>query len=176
MSTTFLFRSARLIPRFPFTSSSAASVVTPSSTAFQFPRHLCHSPFLLNSKTASSGSSSSSSGVGGGPPEQEPGDIHFKLTSSKHPLGEGITKKVTTSYWENPIPHPIYTKEELLQIQKTHHDPAKVKDRLALFAVKLMRNGFDFVSRYKGPGGEMTRNDWLNRCLFLEAIAGVPGK
>jgi hypothetical protein len=108
--------------------------------------------------------------------EEIPGDIHFKLTRGKHPLGIEITKKVTTSYWDNPVPHPIYSPAELTDIKKTHVEPSKPKDRLALFAVKCMRGGFDFVSRYKGPGGEMTKRDWLNRCLFLETIAGVPGK
>ena len=108
--------------------------------------------------------------------EEQLGDVHFKLTPSKHPLGDDITKKVkSTLYWDNPVPHHIYSKDELLSIQKTHHDPIEAKDRLALFAVKLMRSGFDFASRYKGPGGGMTKRDWLNRCLFLETVAGVPG-
>jgi hypothetical protein len=160
MSTLFL-RSVTTLPRWYPAFPTSAVTLHPIS------RHWSHTP-LWNSKSSKESSTGN---------EQEPGDnIHFKLSSTRHPLGEEITKKVTTSYWENPVPHPIWSKEELLKIEKTHHDPSKVKDRLALFAVKLMRSGFDFASRYKGPGGEMTRNDWLNRCLFLETIAGVPGK
>ncbi|GAB9471156.1 hypothetical protein Gpo141_00008380 [Globisporangium polare] len=78
--------------------------------------------------------------------------------------------------WHNPVPHPAYDLKEIAKsIQQTHHDPKQLHERLALSAVKVLRSGFDFVSRYRGPGGEMTERDWLNRCLFLESIAGVPG-
>jgi hypothetical protein len=100
---------------------------------------------------------------------------HFKLSHASHPLGNETVKKLTSNYWDNPVPHPIYTEDELKSIDKTHFQPKKMYDRVALFAVKCMRTGFDIVTRYRGPGGAMTKRDWLNRCLFLETIAGVPG-
>ncbi|KAF4134662.1 Alternative oxidase domain-containing protein [Phytophthora infestans] len=46
--------------------------------------------------------------------------------------------------------------------------------RVAYLAFETLRTGFDIVS-YRCPGGAMTGKDWVNRCLFLEAVAGVPG-
>ncbi|KAJ6624288.1 Alternative oxidase, mitochondrial [Pseudolycoriella hygida] len=103
-----------------------------------------------------------------------PGDVHFKLSAGEHPLGNENVKKVRRYYWDNPIPHTVYSESDL-QVEKTHHQPKKIHEHLAAFAVKCMRGGFDIASRYKGPGGEMTKRDWLNRCLFLETVAGVPG-
>ncbi|KAF0746998.1 hypothetical protein AaE_007908 [Aphanomyces astaci] len=77
--------------------------------------------------------------------------------------------------WENPIPHAIYTADDVNSIEETHRDPKETHAKVALFAVRVLRGGFDLVSRYKGPGGGMTSTDWLNRCLFLETVAGVPG-
>lgn len=111
------------------------------------------------------------------PSQKEVSDInneHFKLSRVAHPLGDKGPKK--SEYLDNPVPHPIYKKEELLDIPTTHHCPAKIKDGVALAAVRMVRFGFDFVSRYKGPGGQMTRKSWMNRCIFLETLAGVPGK
>ncbi|CAK4910748.1 unnamed protein product [Aphanomyces euteiches] len=77
--------------------------------------------------------------------------------------------------WENPIPHPIYTADEVDHIQETHRNPKEMHAKVALFAVRCLRGGFDLVYGYKGPGGGMKPNDWINRCLFLETVAGVPG-
>uniref|UniRef100_K3WC84 Alternative oxidase n=1 Tax=Globisporangium ultimum (strain ATCC 200006 / CBS 805.95 / DAOM BR144) TaxID=431595 RepID=K3WC84_GLOUD len=77
--------------------------------------------------------------------------------------------------WENPIPHAVYNLDEIEHIEKTHHDPKKLHEKAALVAVKALRTGFDVMSGYRGPGGAMTERDWLNRCLFLETVAGVPG-
>ncbi|KAG4066435.1 hypothetical protein HA402_007071 [Bradysia odoriphaga] len=103
-----------------------------------------------------------------------PGDVHFKISSGNHPLGNENVKKVRRNVWDNPIPHTIYNESDL-KVEKTHHQPKKMHEHLASFAVKCMRGGFDLASRYKGPGGDMTKRDWLNRCLFLETVAGVPG-
>lgn len=91
---------------------------------------------------------------------------HFKLDKNRHPLfGQ-------SSYWDNPVPHPIYSPKELESVKPSHKEPIAMYDKVALFAVKCMRTGFDIVSRYKGPGGEMTKRSWINRCLFLETVAG----
>ncbi|TYZ66185.1 hypothetical protein PybrP1_003860 [[Pythium] brassicae (nom. inval.)] len=78
--------------------------------------------------------------------------------------------------WRNPVPHPKYDLREVPKsFQQLHHEPVKLHEKAALAAVRVLRRGFDLVSRYRGPGGAMTEHDWLNRCLFLESIAGVPG-
>ncbi|CAK4076404.1 unnamed protein product [Aphanomyces euteiches] len=77
--------------------------------------------------------------------------------------------------WEHPVPHPIYSPDEVDHVRQTHRKPKDFHDKFALFAIRCLRGGFDFVSRYKGPGGGMTPTDWLHRCIFLETVAGVPG-
>ncbi|KAF0713188.1 hypothetical protein As57867_004453, partial [Aphanomyces stellatus] len=98
---------------------------------------------------------------------------HFK----SHPKSDEhyTQQRKTEQEWENPIPHAIYSNEDLGRIKETHRDPDEMHAKVALFAVRAMRTGFDIVSRYKGPGGGMTSTDWIHRCLFLETVAGVPG-
>ncbi|KAJ7929586.1 alternative oxidase-domain-containing protein [Mycena leptocephala] len=87
--------------------------------------------------------------------------------------------------------HPVYTPEEMRAVQVLHRDAKTVPDKLAYGLVRLARYGFDVVSRYKHketpPSSTMTLEQlrkegylldekaWLNRILFLETIAGVPG-
>lgn len=81
----------------------------------------------------------------------------------------------TDPVWENPVPHPVYDLEKIAEIDQYHHNPSKLHERVALFAVKTMRSGFDIASGYRGPGGAMTERDWLHRCLFLETPGMVAG-
>ena len=46
-------------------------------------------------------------------------------------------------------------------------------DRMASLNVKLARTGLDFITRYNPE--KMTEIKWLNRCIFLETVAGIPG-
>ncbi|KNZ80954.1 Alternative oxidase, mitochondrial [Termitomyces sp. J132] len=78
--------------------------------------------------------------------------------------------------------HPVYTPEELRSVEE---------NKLAYGMVRLARSLFDLVSRYKHvhikPDEKMSVQQlrdhglllddhaWLNRILFLESIAGVPG-
>ncbi|KAF4040910.1 Alternative oxidase domain-containing protein [Phytophthora infestans] len=102
-------------------------------------------------------------------PTNEPAyKAHFKqtrITTSEN--GEPI--------WENPINHAVYDLDKITTMQQTHHPITKMHERVAYLAVQTLRTGFDIVSGYRGPGGAMTDKDWVNRCLFLESVAGVPG-
>ncbi|KAJ7689055.1 alternative oxidase-domain-containing protein [Mycena rosella] len=87
--------------------------------------------------------------------------------------------------------HPVYSPEEMKAVKVLHREAKTMPDRLAYGLVRLSRWGFDVVSRYKHketpPGSTMSieelrkegylldENGWLNRILFLETIAGVPG-
>lgn len=87
--------------------------------------------------------------------------------------------------------HPVYTQDEIKAVQVLHHDAKNLADKLSYGLVKLARSMFDFVSGYKHvtipPGDKTTVEElraakyllddraWLNRILFLESIAGVPG-
>ncbi|KAJ6552045.1 AOX, alternative oxidase mitochondrial precursor [Mycena vulgaris] len=89
--------------------------------------------------------------------------------------------------------HPVYTPEEMKAVKvlhkeaKTMADKLRLRPREACQSSNLLyhRYGFDVVSRYKHkdipPDSTMTEgylldeHGWLNRILFLETIAGVPG-
>jgi len=87
--------------------------------------------------------------------------------------------------------HPVYTPQELKAVEVLHREAKTLPDKLAYGLMRLARWGFDFVSGYKHkaipPDSNMTLEElrkggylldehgWLNRILFLESIAGVPG-
>lgn len=57
-------------------------------------------------------------------------------------------------------------------IELTHTPPEKFVDRLAFNAVKAVRLAFDAAT---GWNGEITPNKVMNRTIYLETIAAVPG-
>jgi len=87
--------------------------------------------------------------------------------------------------------HPVYTPEELKAVEVLHRDATCFSDKVAVGLVRLSRWGYDLVTRYKHkklpPGENMSleqlrkegyvldEKQWLQRILFLETIAGVPG-
>ncbi|KAH7488010.1 Alternative oxidase, mitochondrial [Phytophthora ramorum] len=95
---------------------------------------------------------------------------HFKQSGARAALSEN-----GEPIWENPINHAVYDLDKITTMEQTHHPITKMHERVAYLAVKALRTGFDVISGYRGPGGAMTEKDWLNRCLFLESVAGVPG-
>jgi ubiquinol oxidase len=76
-------------------------------------------------------------------------------------------------------------------VKVLHRQPRKVSDTIARGLVKIARAGYDFVTRYKekcippdstmttaelrSKGYLFTEHEWLNRILFLETTAAVPG-
>lgn len=71
------------------------------------------------------------------------------------------------------LPHPIWTEEQLHNVKVSHKKPETFVDKMAWAAVKLLRGGFDLFSGFKI--GKRTERKWLNRIVFLETVAGVPG-
>jgi len=69
---------------------------------------------------------------------------------------------------------PVYTPEEVSSVQVTHIKPKSVRDYVALAAITTIRFGFDLVTRYGYK--QFTEADYLNRIIFLETVAGVPGE
>jgi len=98
--------------------------------------------------------------------------VHFKTSTNAHPLG---VEKLAgdKQVWTNPMQHSVWTDQELNSVQKTHVAASGVADMAALTAVKLARWGFDTFSLYKF--GKLTPDKVLNRAIFLETVAGVPG-
>jgi hypothetical protein len=69
--------------------------------------------------------------------------------------------------------HSHYTKDELTGVQMTHTEPQNFRDRLAFNAVKLVRYFFDKATGWSY--GDITPEKVLNRTIYLETIAAVPG-
>ena len=85
-----------------------------------------------------------------------------------HPLGIGTC----ASEYMYSKTHGKYTPEDL-DINLTHVKPKTAMDRSALFATKCVRTVFDFGTGWNR--GEITTDKILNRAIFLETIAAVPG-
>lgn len=84
-----------------------------------------------------------------------------------NPLGVGSH---SAEYYYD-LNHHQWKKEEL-DIQITHFQPETISDKLALTATKLVRFGFDTAT---GWNSEITQQKVLQRVIFLETIAAVPG-
>ncbi|CAK0779397.1 hypothetical protein CVIRNUC_004763 [Coccomyxa viridis] len=69
--------------------------------------------------------------------------------------------------------HPVYTKEYAESVKPQHKVPEKFHEKTGYWAVTAMRSSFDFITNY-GPG-KMDECKWLQRIVFLETVAGVPG-
>ncbi|EJD50700.1 alternative oxidase [Auricularia subglabra TFB-10046 SS5] len=111
---------------------------------------------------------------------------HYRDAPRVEPKGSA---DVPTGDWV--LFHPAYTKQENDAVRVVRHERKTMSDKLAAFFVAGLRRGFDIVSRYKHKdippnsnmnlqqlregGYTMDPHMWLNRILFLESIAGVPG-
>ncbi|KAL4481342.1 hypothetical protein ABPG72_010495 [Tetrahymena utriculariae] len=79
------------------------------------------------------------------------------------------------------MPHPVWTEQEVKDVSITHLEPANFGDRFANIFIQSLRYGFDIMSGYKKvfpwqqKGAPLTEREWINRILFLETVAGVPG-
>ncbi|KAE9404009.1 mitochondrial alternative oxidase [Gymnopus androsaceus JB14] len=87
--------------------------------------------------------------------------------------------------------HPVYSPEELKAVEVLRRDATCLSDKVAAGLVQFARWGYDLVTGYKHkeipPEANMTLEQlrkegyllddkqWLQRILFLETIAGVPG-
>ena len=72
--------------------------------------------------------------------------------------------------------HPIYAMKDLDEIKVTHKEVKGIKDTTAKRVVQFCRYSFDKI--ILGGFDPKTCNDertWLNRVIFLESIAGIPG-
>ncbi|KAI9094010.1 alternative oxidase-domain-containing protein [Phlyctochytrium arcticum] len=74
----------------------------------------------------------------------------------------------------DPGPHSHYD-NNLADFRETHLPPSSLRDKLAHKLVYLFRQGYDTFTGYSPLPNTMTEPAWLNRVIFLETIAGVPG-
>jgi len=110
---------------------------------------------------------------------------HFVFTQKAHLDGNKVDEKkkelqnATTHHLHSAnrqsylISQPVYTFEELNSVKIVHVDPPGFSDKLAYYVMKMMRVTFDFVTGYNRR--KFKKEDYLNRILFLETVAGVPG-
>lgn len=69
--------------------------------------------------------------------------------------------------------HPVYQLSDIEKIKSYHHEPEGFKDKLARTMIRTVRGSFDLITRYNPD--KMDERAWLNRMVFLETVAGVPG-
>jgi len=69
--------------------------------------------------------------------------------------------------------HPIYALKDIEGVKVTHKKAESYMDKACLAAVTCARVSTDFVSRYNPE--KFKERQWLNRVIFLETVAGVPG-
>ncbi|KAJ7485040.1 AOX, alternative oxidase mitochondrial precursor [Mycena galericulata] len=116
---------------------------------------------------------------------------HPTASSSQLTKADAVSTVPTMVRGDWVLFHPVYTPEEMKAVEVLHQDAKTLSDKAAYGLVRLARWGFDLVSRYKHkdipPASTMTiaelrkegylldETGWLNRILFLETIAGVPG-
>ncbi|KAJ7347869.1 AOX, alternative oxidase mitochondrial precursor [Mycena albidolilacea] len=124
-------------------------------------------------------------------PSASPGVDQLIASTSQLKKPDAVSTVPTMVRGDWVLFHPVYTPEEMRAVQVLHKDAKTISDKLAYGLVKFARYGFDVVSRYKHkeipPASPMTVEElrkegylldekgWLNRILFLETIAGVPG-
>lgn len=75
--------------------------------------------------------------------------------------------------WSNPIGHPVWDVKDVERVVINHKPTKGIVDAVAFGLVKLCRWSFDTFSGYRF--GKVTERKVINRCLFLETVAGVPG-
>ena len=78
-----------------------------------------------------------------------------------------------TKTWSNPVGHPVWDVKDVEQVHVNHKPSGGVVDTVAYTLVKICRWSFDTLSLYRF--GTLTTRKVINRCLFLETVAGVPG-
>ena len=93
---------------------------------------------------------------------------HFK-NSDRHPLGIG---RDGMEFYQAGKGHGHYTLEEL-NVKLTHVPPKGIRDKLAFNAAKAVRLLFDGATGWRNTN--ITVPNILNRVIYLETIAAVPG-
>lgn len=77
------------------------------------------------------------------------------------------------------MPHPIWNKPEVESVSLDHKPAVTFGDHFAYAFIQSMRMGFDVMSGYKKvlpfQSELVSEKKWINRVLFLETVAGVPG-
>ena len=145
-----------------FPSSSPAAAV-----AVGVKRHLSLTPRAYAAEAQSIGAESFAGSVAEHAKREDlPCDTDVPVPA-KHP-GLAVQEKGSLHFLKNPV----YSRADLDAVAITHRRPASMRDSLALSSVGFMRSTFDRLTGYPHL---TTAKSWLNRIVFLETVAGVPG-
>jgi len=71
------------------------------------------------------------------------------------------------------MPHPTFNIKDIENLENPHYEPVHLRDYVAKNICLSMRFGLNTLTSYDPHN--MTESKWLNRTLFLETIAGIPG-
>ncbi|KAK2161626.1 hypothetical protein LSH36_113g05009 [Paralvinella palmiformis] len=99
---------------------------------------------------------------------------HFRTPAAVEQSSNSTSVSKDDNVYENyTMPHPIWSQKEVHSVRVTHKTPQGINDWLAYMTIKSLRVGYDIISGYN----RRTRDEalWLNRIVFLETVAGVPG-
>ncbi|EKG17769.1 Alternative oxidase [Macrophomina phaseolina MS6] len=105
---------------------------------------------------------------------------HFSSTPVSH-LREFFPEKETENIRKTPAAweHPIYSYDQMNSVAIAHREAKTWSDKFALMMVRVLRWGLDLASGYKhakpGEPFQMSERKYLQRNVFLESVAGVPG-
>jgi Alternative oxidase len=67
----------------------------------------------------------------------------------------------------------VWSEAELHSVKVTHKPPVDIADKIALSGVRFLRWSFDWLAGFKT--GAVSEDKYLNRVIFLETVAGIPG-
>eukprot|EP01111_Echinosteliopsis_oligospora_P014208 TRINITY_DN5301_c0_g1_i1.p1 TRINITY_DN5301_c0_g1~~TRINITY_DN5301_c0_g1_i1.p1 ORF type:complete len:345 (-),score=84.42 TRINITY_DN5301_c0_g1_i1:106-1140(-) len=71
------------------------------------------------------------------------------------------------------LAHPIWHNEYIWRVEETHQPRKTLLDNLAYYTISMIRFNFDWMSGWSF--GRPTVKKAVNRIVFLETVAGVPG-
>jgi len=86
---------------------------------------------------------------------------------------EEVEIKAAESMCDASADHQVWSKADVADVPITHKRCEGIVDTTAYAAVRLMRWAFDTFSGYRF--GTISERKVLNRIVFLETVAGVPG-
>ena len=97
----------------------------------------------------------------------------LRMPPGKSLLDKMPSHKIVMNPKSYRMAHPVYSQKTVEEIKYTHKKPEGVRDWLMMNAIAGTRKCFDLASGYNPE--KLDERGWMNRCIFLETIAGVPG-
>jgi len=95
-------------------------------------------------------------------------------TSASESRSSAATTAPTARQDSYMLFHPQYDLRQVEKVKPAHRAPKDARDYVAYGLVQIARWSFDKLTGYTA-GQPLSRDAWLNRFIFLETVAGVPG-